>query len=61
MAEGNTTSKNDQNNIVKETDHNAKETIGTLDLLTNPMTVEYTTERIERYLGGFMFSHVRVV
>ena len=28
------------------------------DMLINPMTVEHTTEIIQRYLGGFLFSPV---
>ena len=60
LAGVNTTlkSNNDHNNKAKEMDNHEKETIDMQDKLMNPMTVEDTTEQIERNLGGFLFSPV---
>ena len=55
MAGVNTTlkSNDDHNNKATEMDNHGKETI---DMQDNPMAVE--DSRIERYLGGFLFSPV---
>ena len=45
--------ENAEDNKGKEMDILAKETIDMKDMLINPKT-----ERIDRYLGGFLFSHV---
>ena len=51
-------SYDDLNKKAKEMNNHGKETIDMQDKLMNPMAVEDTTEGIERYLGGFLFSHV---
>ena len=56
MDEGNGNSKDLLNNKDEEMDNHAKETIGKLDMIKNPIAVEHSTEKIERYLGGFLFS-----
>ena len=56
--EANGNSKDVLNNKAEEMDKNENETLGTIDMLTNSGTVEDITGGIERYLGGFLFSHV---
>ena len=52
--------ENAKDNKAKEIENFAKGTINLQDMLTNPLAVEHTTERIQRYLGGFLFSHVGI-
>jgi hypothetical protein len=58
LDEVNGNSKDLLNNKDEEMDNHAKETIGKLDMMKNPIAVEHSTEKIERYLGGFLFSNV---